>query len=229
MRKFRIISLFMVVVNFVIMFGGKTDKAFAAELETLSSIVENIDLYEDNLNTSYTTEDEELTVTYSTSGDVLTVYVKDHVNNTESTVTRNLVTNQVISDGEEVYISVIQPRAATRVNFNVTPTSVANAIALILSIPAIIATMGTAGLSLASFGSGLKLLAEYVGLATFFSSYVTSPTYNGYFTFSQEMRTINTTPEYRNINRIAYARVNQNPYKTYNYGNSAWFYTTRPY
>lgn len=246
MKKFRIISSFMVIVSLGVLFGGKKDVVFANELETLSSIVDIMELYEDNLNSSYTTEDGQLTITYSTSGDILTVNVKDHSENIESTVTRNLVTNEVISDGEKVttYSSVTQDSNVMQANnlmqandvtlassgpkiyFNINPNSVANAIALIAAIPAIVTLVATSGLSWAVFVSGLDILLDKLRFSVLIP---TKPSVNGYFTFLQEIRQLNGATQYRNTNRQLYVRLNSNSYSVYNYGSGDWFYSTRPY
>lgn len=222
MKKLRIISLFMSIILGVILFSGTKNIVFASELNHELKL----DSSEAILNSSYTTEDGVFTINLNRSGDILTVYVKDNVNNIESVVTRNLITNEVISDGEEVYPTDFQFRTGNRIYFDINPNSVANAIALIASIPAIVSAVATAGLSWSGFIAGFKVLSEYAGMAALIPN---SPSVNGYFDFDQEYRIYNGTPQAKNINRSLTMRVNSGAYETWNYGDGDWFYTSKPY
>ncbi|WP_125606224.1 hypothetical protein [Lapidilactobacillus bayanensis] len=105
------------------------------------------------------------------------------------------------------------------------PNSVANFIALLASIPALVASVVASGVSWTAFSTGVKTLVANKEIAGLLPK---RPSLNGYYSFSQETRKYQSRYQARNTNRKLVFRVNKGAYSTKNYGAGAWFDMTRP-
>ena len=179
---------------------------------------------------SFTYENLEINVVEEDN--VFYITVTDLETSEISTATVYTETQDIVVDGDKfdnysiAAASAVKTSQVIKTYFDINPASVANAVATVGAIVTIVASLGSAGVTVATFKTAFKRALEQIGTGQTLEALVKKASVNGWFEFQQQY----SGKKARNINRKVYVRIGRSgSHKMYSMGNGPWFETTKPF
>lgn len=117
-------------------------------------------------------------------------------------------------------------RGTFKINYDVSPKSVATAVSLVYGAITATAIFMASGVNAASIKAAALNMSTALGLENLFPG---NPSVNGYFQYSQYQKQVSSGYQYQNRSRKHYMRLNKGSYRVHTFSDSAWFTGTRPY
>lgn len=174
----------------------------------------------DNYDMSFTEEDG-----------VIHITVRDKETNETSIAEVVLETEEATVDGQDLdtfvtYAAAVSTSGVMKVKFDINPESVATAIASLAAMATLVTSLGASGITMATFKTQAQKLLATIGSGQTLRDMFKRLTLNGWYQYQQQR----SGSQAKNINRKLYMRVGRSgAYRVHNFGNGAWFASSRPY